>query len=328
VPKSDSKEFEALELFGCKFEWSADKRLLITVIIAGALGSLVHVLTSFADYVGNRQLAKPWIWWFVLRVPIGISLALLFYLVVRAGMIVPSVQGGNGGGTQSLNVYGVAAFAALAGMFSKQATDKMREVFETLFTPQKPVPRADSLAGKSGIIKVEPDKLAKGTPEVLTVTGHGFLKDAKATIGGKPRDMLWVSESQIKVTTLPEDVQDTGTLTLVVQNPNMAAFEVAIEIVDAKSTEQAVAKPAIASTDPEELTVKGPISLDVIGEGFQKESKATVNDEDRDTSFVDEKKLTVTLKDDDVAAEGKLTVVVKNSDTVSSDPHEVAVKAA
>ena len=34
----------------------------------------------------------------------------------------------------------------MVGMFSKQATDKLRETFDTLFRTQQPVARADSLA--------------------------------------------------------------------------------------------------------------------------------------------------------------------------------------
>src|SRR5208282_4495725 len=43
---------------------SPDSRLLITVAASGALGSLVHCLTSFADYVGNRRLRQSWVWFF------------------------------------------------------------------------------------------------------------------------------------------------------------------------------------------------------------------------------------------------------------------------
>src|SRR5271163_4307721 len=64
---------------------STDLRLFVTVCVSGALGSLIHCITSFADYVGNRRLSKSWVWWLILRTPIGIALALLFYLVLRGG---------------------------------------------------------------------------------------------------------------------------------------------------------------------------------------------------------------------------------------------------
>ena len=121
---------------------AADDRFLFTAIAAGALGS--HTLTSFADYMGNRALSKSWLWWFILRTPIGIAHALLFYVVLRGGLIVPTLPSGSSGAdtTRFLNPYGVAAISALAGMFSKQTTDKLREILDTLFRTHEPVNRA------------------------------------------------------------------------------------------------------------------------------------------------------------------------------------------
>ncbi len=70
---------------------------------------------------------------------IGTALAVIVYFVVQGGLIA----GTSGAG--SLSPYGVAAIAGLAGMFSKQATDKLREVFENLFRTENH--RADKLQG-------------------------------------------------------------------------------------------------------------------------------------------------------------------------------------
>jgi hypothetical protein len=37
-------------------------RLLWAVIIAAALGSYVHSITSFSSYVGNRAFSGSWVW--------------------------------------------------------------------------------------------------------------------------------------------------------------------------------------------------------------------------------------------------------------------------
>ena len=55
------------------------------------------------------------------------ALALVFYFVIRGGFLTTS------GGAKDINPYGIAALAGLVGMFSKQATDKLSEVFGTLF---------------------------------------------------------------------------------------------------------------------------------------------------------------------------------------------------
>ncbi len=125
-------------------------RFLALVAVAGALGSYIHLATSFADYLGNRQFVKSWTWWYVLRPFIGSTLAVAVYFAARGGLI----SGGAGAG--DLSPYGVAALAGLTGMFSKQATDKLREVFENLFKTEESQ-RADPL-------KPQPANSAKTNP--------------------------------------------------------------------------------------------------------------------------------------------------------------------
>ena len=108
---------------------SQEVRYLLTTALAGALGSFIHLATSFVDYAGNKNLSESWAWWYFLRPGIGSALAVVVYFVVRAGLISP--------GETSLNPYGVAAVAALSGMFSKQATDKLQETFESLCATKK-----------------------------------------------------------------------------------------------------------------------------------------------------------------------------------------------
>jgi hypothetical protein len=118
-----------------------ETRYLLLVAITGALGSYIHLATSFADYLGNRQFVKSWAWWYVLRPFIGMALSVMVYFAARGGLVAGS------SGADALSPYGVAALAGLAGMFSKQATDKLREVFENLFKtdPAKQPQRADTL---------------------------------------------------------------------------------------------------------------------------------------------------------------------------------------
>ena len=54
-------------------------------------------------------------------------LALLFYLLIRGGLI--SAQGG----TQDISPYGIAAVAGLVGLFSDQAAEMLKKDFTTVF---------------------------------------------------------------------------------------------------------------------------------------------------------------------------------------------------
>lgn len=136
-----------------QFVLPLDVRLFLIAAVAGALGAYVHLATSFADYAGNEKLTASWICWYVFRPFIGMALAEIVYLAIRGGFF-------NTGGATSANVspYGVAAITALTGLFSKQATDKLREVFETLFRTQETLERKDALWPKGQIAK---DQIAK-----------------------------------------------------------------------------------------------------------------------------------------------------------------------
>lgn len=109
----------------------SDLRLILLVLIAGMLGSYVHATTSFVTYVGNRSMVDSWTWWYILRPFIGMILALIFYFVLRGGFLSTGAE------TTDISPYGIAAVSGLVGMFSKQATDKLREVFDTLFKTAK-----------------------------------------------------------------------------------------------------------------------------------------------------------------------------------------------
>jgi hypothetical protein len=123
-PSGQERTFEWL---GFTYHLTADAALLLLVVLVSALGSFVHAATSFADYVGNRQLKISWVWWYLLRVLVGSALALLFYFAVRGGFFA------NDSSSADVNPYGIAAISGLVGLFSKQATDKLREVFDTAF---------------------------------------------------------------------------------------------------------------------------------------------------------------------------------------------------
>jgi len=104
--------------------------LLLLVLICGALGSFAHGARSFVDFVGNRTLRASWSAWYLLYPLIGSTLALIFYLAVRGGFLTT-------GAGKDLNIYGLTAISGLVGMFSKQATTKLAELFSTLFKTDK-----------------------------------------------------------------------------------------------------------------------------------------------------------------------------------------------
>src|SRR5437879_3667123 len=53
---------------------SMEGQYLTSAALAGALGSYIHIATSFVDYAGRRKLTLSWGWWYVLRPFIGAAL--------------------------------------------------------------------------------------------------------------------------------------------------------------------------------------------------------------------------------------------------------------
>lgn len=119
-------------------------RLLLLVLITGTLGSYIHAATSFSTYIGNRDFKPSWYWWYWLRLPIGAVVALTSYLLIKGSILVMQT------GTVSLRPFCVMGFAALAGMFSKQAVDKLRELFDILFRNVIDETRGDKLKATDG----------------------------------------------------------------------------------------------------------------------------------------------------------------------------------
>jgi len=108
--------------------------LLIIVCLCGALGSMVHVLRSVSWYIGNRELRRSWLIKYILQPFIGGTLALVFYFVIRAGLLPTESSALN------VNILGLAGIASLVGLFSDQAVLKLKVIAETVLTR----PRAGS----------------------------------------------------------------------------------------------------------------------------------------------------------------------------------------
>jgi hypothetical protein len=121
--------------------------LLCLVLLAGALGAFLHMAQSFTDYIGNRTLKGQWASWYYFRPFIGAGLAFVLYALVRGGFM--AVATGTNAKASELNPFGLVGVAALAGMFSKAATMKLGEVFDTLFKTKAAEESKDKLVKPS-----------------------------------------------------------------------------------------------------------------------------------------------------------------------------------
>lgn len=112
---------------------ASEANVLEMVILLGALGGTLHLVASLVKYVGNRQLKRSWLLYYLSTPIAGAALAPILYMLLRVGILSPTGGSASGSNIASLNLIAIYAFAALTGLFAKTATDKLAEVFKTAF---------------------------------------------------------------------------------------------------------------------------------------------------------------------------------------------------
>jgi hypothetical protein len=111
---------------------NAEVTYLLIVSFAAVLGSFVHTIGSMAYYKSQNNLRENYLLWYFSRPFVGAGLALAIYFAVRGGLL------SLGTSATDLNVYGIAGVAAIIGMFSDRAADKLRDVADALLKAMKP----------------------------------------------------------------------------------------------------------------------------------------------------------------------------------------------
>ncbi len=140
----------AIHVFHISFRADFDQRLFILVGLAGALGGLLHSTRSLYWYAGNRALRQSWLMMYLCLPFVGAAMATVFYVVLRGGLIPAE------GGSSNVNVFGFTAVAALVGLFSPQAAQKLKEIFNTLLTPAETGKDSVPTRATPEVIHIEP----------------------------------------------------------------------------------------------------------------------------------------------------------------------------
>lgn len=203
-----------------EFQPIPETTLLLTVFAFGALGAFVHTLTSFVDYAGNRKLMSSWVWWYLLRPFLGAALAGIFYVTLRGGFF------GQDASAADVSPFGVAALAGLTGLFSKQATDKLREVFDTLFRTEKgggDDQRADALTNPRPVVRaLVPHSVVVGSGDLeLKIVGEQFTEDSAVLVNDSAEKTrtITVSVTELTVRIDADLLAAVGRLMVKVRNP-------------------------------------------------------------------------------------------------------------
>lgn len=191
----------------------SDATLLLLVTLASAVGSFVHIATSLANHVGRNRFETSWVVWYALRCPIGAALATVFYFVVRAGFFSGDAP------NSAVNAYGIAAVAGFVGLFSRQATDKLRELFDTLFKTDGAEAEVDPVLGS-----VTPNPVTvDGDTVQLMLTGAGFVRLSEVRVDGRSLPTAFVGPTRITVDVPAADLRGRPSVQVDVLNPGPSA---------------------------------------------------------------------------------------------------------
>ena len=165
---------KTVHFFGWEGTLSTEKLFFAAVAFAGALGGMAHSIRSFAVYVGNRELKWTWVPFYLLKPVLGALLGTLLYILLRAGLFSGSAS------TQEASPYGFAGIAALTGLFTDQAVEKLRKIAEQVFEPLGP----------------QADHYEAETP--IAVTGEAAAATTEASLKGsvnpRGRETTWFFE--------------------------------------------------------------------------------------------------------------------------------------
>jgi hypothetical protein len=186
-------------------------RLLLLVVLAGALGGLLHGLRSLFYFIGNRNLRRSWLpMYFALPVS-GAAISTVFFLVFVGGLFEPT--GGDGH-----NYFLMVGVSALVGMFSQQAVEKLKKISEAILTATQPSADSDG-DGDPVLASVVPATgvAAGGFP--VKLIGSGFVPGLTVKFDDQPATIQAQSATEI---TVQAPAHAVGKVTIEIRNANGA----------------------------------------------------------------------------------------------------------
>ena len=180
--------------------------LLLLVAAGGFLGNMIHIATSFTTYVGAGKFQQSWVLWYWVRPFTASALALALYFAFGA-----TDDPGN------VDLDRILTVSILAGLFTDIATQKLKEVFDVLFSPKDN--RPNKLTDPAiKITSITPDELAKEGENKIVIKGAN-LKSKKLVIkiDDQPITNTTITDEEISFTyTLPDEARDKTELALLV----------------------------------------------------------------------------------------------------------------
>lgn len=194
------------------YELMRDTRLLILVMLMGALGALLAASRSLANFVGNGTFLPHWSLFYLFRPVFGAGLALLVFFGYRIGAVV-GVKG-----AAPADPFAATFVAGMVGLFADTVMQKLKDLISALLPSQDD--RKDKMAAPGDAPSVES---AEGSVQSrqMTVKGQNFAAGAGVSVNGNSRATSFVSSTELRVTLDVSDI--AGSVKVVVTNPDKQA---------------------------------------------------------------------------------------------------------
>lgn len=108
-------------------------------MLSAAIGSSITTVMGYLKHASDQKDFDPaYSAWYIGRPVTGALLGLLFYFILRGGFIAL----GTNSSTQ-FDDFALAGAGGLVGLFSKNALEKLREIFDVIFRLEKPTGQTD-----------------------------------------------------------------------------------------------------------------------------------------------------------------------------------------
>jgi len=185
--------------------------MFLLVALAGFTGNMIHVATSFTNYVGAEKFKRSWLLWYFVKPFTASAVALIFYLVLKAGLL-------NFDGSNGANPFGIVILSALAGLYTDKAMLKLEEIFVIIFKPKDD--RPDKLEDNIKITGISPQTIDKDKENSYTVSGENLDKgNLTLFVNDEPVSNPEVTATAIKFKyTLPETQKDKTDFLFVIKD--------------------------------------------------------------------------------------------------------------
>jgi hypothetical protein len=213
--------------FSSRLSLTQDQQFFAVAALAGAIGATIHGLRSLSTYIGERYLYRSWIPYYLMLPFVGALLATVVYLVLRAGFLPGSTP------SSQPDPYGIAAIGAMVGLFSAQATEKLKTVFETLFT--KVAPGEASISDNATRPVITGFDPQRGSPGVrVAISGHNLEWVTGVAFAGAHVPEFAMDPSGRLIVAVPEGATDGPLILLVGRQKPVVSKEVFV--VEPKSS--------------------------------------------------------------------------------------------